>query len=117
MWNASNDVLYVKAGRILRPHVNITCSPGGTHQRCRPCNRYLSKIRDNVILTGSIPATAAVVSSSAGDGLSSSLVSFDRKRPTNATRTGRKGHKEIGGGIEGGWARTLCATVAVSQDT
>jgi hypothetical protein len=77
----------------------------------------LFKIRDNVITTGSIPATAAVVSSSAGDGLNSSLVSFDRKRPTNATRMGLKGPKEIGGGIEGGQARTLCATVTVSPVT
>jgi hypothetical protein len=93
MWNASNVVLYVKPGRILRPHVNITCWLGGMHQRCRPCNQYLSKIRDNAITTGSILATAAVVSSSAGDGLSSSLVSFDRKRPIVAKRTGRKGHR------------------------
>jgi hypothetical protein len=66
------------------------------HQRCRPCNRYLSNIRDNVITTGSITAAVAVASSNAGDDLSSNLVNFGRKRPIDAKRTGRKGHKAIG---------------------
>jgi hypothetical protein len=39
-----------KQGRILRRPANTTCWPEGTHRRFRPCNRYLSKFRDNVVV-------------------------------------------------------------------
>jgi hypothetical protein len=116
-WNASNDVPYVKPGRIPWQLVNTTCWRGGTHQRFKPCNRYQSRIVDNVITTGLITATAAVNSSSAGAGLRSNLVNFDRKRPTSIRGTDRQGHKAIGGGTDEDQARTLCATDVVSPVT
>jgi hypothetical protein len=67
-----------------------------------------------VIKTGSITATVAVASSSVGDGLSSNVVNFDRKRPIDAKRTGRKGRKEIGGGRDEDRGRTLYAIAAVN---
>jgi hypothetical protein len=87
------------------------------HQRYKPCNRYLSNLRDNVITTGSTTAIAVAASSSGGDGLSSNLVTFDRNRPTNAKRTGRKGPKEIGGGRDEDRERTLSAIAVVNPDT
>jgi hypothetical protein len=70
-----------------------------------------------VITTGSITTTVAVTSSSVGDGLSSNLVNFGRKRPIDAERTGRKGHKEIRGGKDEDRERTLYAIAAVNPVT
>jgi hypothetical protein len=93
-------VPYVKPGCIQRPPVSITCWPGGMPRRCRPCNWYRSMIRDSVLTTGSIMATAAVLSFSAGDGHRSNLVNLERKRPTSARRTDRQDNKSIGGGTD-----------------
>jgi hypothetical protein len=77
----------------------------------------LSNLRDNEITTGSTTATEAAASSSGGDDLRSNLVTFDKKRPTDAKRTGRKGHKKIGGGKDEDRARTLSAIAVVNPDT
>jgi hypothetical protein len=87
------------------------------HRRFRPYNRYLSKLRDNVITTGFITATAAADSSSGETDLRSNLVTSGRKRPTAARRTGRKGPKEIGGGKDEDWERTPSAIAAVNPGT
>jgi hypothetical protein len=70
-----------------------------------------------MIKPGSITATVAVASSSVGDGLSSNLVNFDRKRPIDAKRMGHKGRKEIGGGRDEDRERTLYAIAAVNLVT
>jgi hypothetical protein len=116
-WIAFSAVHCAKHGRTLRRPANTTCWPGGTHRRFRPCNRYLSKLRDNVITTGSITATAAADSSSGGTGLSSNQVTSDRKRPTAARRTDRNGPKEIGGGKDEDRERTPFAIAAVNPGT
>jgi hypothetical protein len=70
-----------------------------------------------VITTGSITATVAVASSSARDGFSSNLVHFDRKRPIDAKRTGRKGCREITRGRDDDRVRILYGIVAVNPVT
>jgi hypothetical protein len=112
-WIAFNAAHCAKQGRILRRPANTTYWPGEMHQRFRPYNRYLSKLRDNVITTGFITATAAADNSSGVTGLRSNLVTFGRKRPTAAKRTGRNGPKGIGGGKDEDRERTRSAIVAV----
>jgi hypothetical protein len=62
-------------------------------------------------------ATVEVASSSAEDGLSSNLVNFDRKRPIDTKRTGRKGRKEIRGGRDEDREGTLYAIAALNPAT
>jgi hypothetical protein len=115
--NACSVLPCAKNGRIQWRRANITCWLGGTHQRFKPYNRYLSRIGDKEITIGSTTVTATADRYSVGDDLSSRITHFDRKGLTSARRPDHQGRKEIGGGIDEVRERTLCATAAVNPVT
>jgi hypothetical protein len=112
MWNAFRDVLYVKPERIPQQPVSTTCWPGGMPFQCRQCNRCRFNIRVSVTQTCSITAIVAVDYFSREDDHRFNLGNLKRTRRISVRRTDH--HEEIGGGIDGGPARTPYVTDAVS---